>query len=65
MQKKKYYIKPTVEIYPAELSTSILGDSDQKPSGYAIDNTEADDSKINPITEQSGSIWEDGFVDVD
>ena len=65
MQKIKYYIQPTIEIYPVELSTIILGVSEEKPTGYAIDNTEADDSKINPITEQSGSLWEDDFVDID
>ena len=65
MQKIKFYIQPTVEIYPAELSTTILGTSEERPTGYAIDNTEASDDNVISITEQGGSLWEDGFVEID
>ena len=65
MQKRKYYIQPTVEIYPLELTTSILGDSKEKRTGYAIDNDAADDSNIIPISEQGGSVWEEDFIDID
>ena len=65
MQKKKQYIQPTAELHPAELSTTILSGSD-RPSGYAIDNTTADDSQIISITEQEDDVdlW-DSFLDID
>ena len=65
MQKKKDYIQPTVKLYTAELSSTILGYSEPTRSGYAIDNYEADDSQIIPITEQGKSPWDDDFVDID
>ncbi|MBO4821116.1 MAG: hypothetical protein J5548_06585 [Prevotella sp.] len=65
MQKRKHYIQPTVEIYPLELTMSILGDSEKKRTGYAIDNNDADDSNIIPISEQGGSLWDEDFVEID
>ncbi len=65
MQKIKYYIQPTVEIYPAELSTTILGTSEERPTGYAIDNTDANDENVISITEQDGSLWDEGFIEID
>lgn len=65
MQMKRNYIQPSTELYPVESFTSLLAGSDEKRTGYAIDNEEADPSKIIPIEEQSGSVWDEGFVEVD
>ena len=65
MQKKKHYIQPTVELYPTELSTTILDGSDDRRTGYAIDNHDHNDNNIISITEQKGSLWDDDFVDID
>ena len=55
-----------VEVYANELSVNILDISNKNRSGYAIDNTDADDSKIISITEQSEdqNLW-DTYVDID
>lgn len=65
MQMKRQYIQPSTELYPVEPFTSVLAGTDEKRTGYAIDNDEADPSNIIPIEEQKGSIWEDGFVEID
>ena len=65
MQMKRQYIQPSTELYPVEPFTSVLAGTDEKRTGYAIDNEEADPSKIIPIEEQSGSIWDDKFVEID
>ena len=65
MQNKKYYIQPTIDICFVEPFFTILGESEPKRSGYAIDNTTADDSKIISITEQSKTDLWDEFVDID
>ena len=65
MQRKKHYIQPVTELYPVELFISVLAGSNEKRTGYAIDNYDADDSNIIPISEQGGSVWEEDFVDID
>ena len=61
---KKFYIHPEVEIYDG-LSIIVLSGSDEKKSGYAIDNVDADPSKIIPVEEQSGSVWDEDFIEID
>lgn len=62
---KKFYIHPEVEIYDG-LSFTVLSGSAEKKSGYAIDNVEADPSKIITVEEQSGSdLWDDKFIEID
>ena len=65
MQRKKQYIQPVTELYPVDSLTSVLADSDEKRTGYAIDNDAADDSNIIPISEQGGSVWEEDFIEID
>ncbi len=42
------------------------GQSSERPTGYAIDNTDADDGNVIPITEQDKdeSLW-DTFIEID
>lgn len=65
MHTKNIYIQPLTESFPVEPFTSVLAGTEEKPTGYAIDNEAADPSKIIPIEEQSGSVWDDGFVEID
>lgn len=65
MQMKKYYIQPITELYPVEPFTSVLAGTDEKRTGYAIDNEEANPENIIPIEEQNGSIWDNNFVEID
>ena len=62
---KKFYIHPEVEINDG-LSVTVLSGSDSKISGYALDNEEADPSKIITVEEQNGSsLWDTGFIEID
>ena len=62
---KKQYIQPLSELYSVEPFTSVLAGTDEKRTGYAIDNEEANPDNIIPIEEQSGSIWDNEFVEID
>ena len=63
---KRQYIQPSTEIYPLEPFTSVLeGSSEEKRTGYAIDNDEANPDNIIKIEEQDNSIWNNDFVEID
>lgn len=62
---KRQYIQPSTEIYPLEPFASVLAGSDEKRTGYAIDNEEAAPSNIIPIEEQDNSVWNDEFIEID
>jgi hypothetical protein len=63
---KRQYIQPSTEIYPLEPFTSVLeGSIEEKRTGYAIDNDEANPDNIIKIEEQDNSIWNNDFVEID
>ena len=67
---KKEYIKPVTEWWLSDFSPLMITDS-PRPTGYAIDNDDANDDNIIPIVEQQGELdpndpWgEGGFIDID
>lgn len=66
---KKEYITPATEWLLSDFSPLMITGS-PRPTGYAIDNDDANDDNIIPIEEQGeldpGDLWGDGgFIDID
>ncbi|MBR1401001.1 MAG: hypothetical protein IJ562_05340 [Prevotella sp.] len=65
MMKKKQYKKPVLQTF-CVLSTNMLITHSARPTGYAIDNEDADDEQVIRIREQDeDDKLCDKFIDID
>lgn len=64
MNKEKTYTTPWAVV--VHCSPLLLVRASHRPTGYAIDNDDADDDLIIPIKEQDDDDeWDDEFLDID